>query len=66
MCPRSGMCVSWPAAGFWVDLSPKRRGGGLFGSPAVSFLAESPAKTGQGKDRLVTPPQTRWKFHPKA
>lgn len=44
VCPRIGMCVSLPAAGFWVELNPKRRGGGLFESPAASFLAESPAK----------------------
>ncbi len=54
MCPRNGMCVFWPAAGFWADLGPRRRGGVLSGSPAASSPEESPARTGRDRQGQVT------------
>lgn len=52
--PRSGKCVFWPAAGSWAELGPRRRGGGLSGSPAASTQEESPAlgQNKTGKDKL--------------
>lgn len=53
VCPRTGMCVFWPAAGSLADLGPRRRGGGLSGSPAASSQEESPARTGKDKQGQV-------------
>lgn len=47
MCPRSGRCVFWPLARSLADLCPRRIDEGLFGSPAVSSQAESPAGAAQ-------------------
>lgn len=47
--PRSGMCVSWPAAGSLAVLGPRRRGAGPSGSPAASSPEESSATTGRDR-----------------
>lgn len=44
--PRNGTCGSWLPGGSWEDLGPRKRDGGLSGSPAASSLGEHSATTG--------------------
>lgn len=55
MFPRSGTCVSWPAAASWAVLGPGRRDAAPSGSPAASSPEESSAATGRerGGDLIV-------------
>lgn len=55
MFPRSGTCVSWPAAASWAALGPGRRDAAPSGSPAAASPGESSAATGRerGGDLIV-------------